>query len=131
MFFLFGLLVARVWTQFSFAIVLYAVLSLTLIRMVPVAIALSGTGLSRATLLFMGWFGPRGLASIVLGLVYLESESNLPGESTVRLAVMATVLLSILAHGLTAVPGIERYARAIGALDPAGPEHQADACNYP
>jgi NhaP-type Na+/H+ or K+/H+ antiporter len=124
-FFLFGLLVARVWTQFSFAIVLYAVLSLTLIRMVPVAIALRGTGLSRATLLFMGWFGPRGLASIVLGLVYLESESNLPGETTVRLAVMATVLLSILVHGLTAVPGIERYARAIGALDPAAPERQA------
>lgn len=47
------------------------------------------------------------------------------GESTVRLAVMATVLLSIVAHGLTAVPGIERYARAIGALDPNAPEHQA------
>ena len=113
-FFLFGLFVARVWAQFSFAVVLYGVLSLTLIRMVPVAIALRGTGLSRSTVLFMGWFGPRGLASIVLGLVYLESELNLAGESTVRLAVMATVLLSILAHGLTAVPGIERYARAIG-----------------
>jgi NhaP-type Na+/H+ or K+/H+ antiporter len=73
----------------------------------------------------MGWFGPRGLASIVLGLVYLESESNLPGEATVRLAVMATVLLSIFAHGLTAVPGIERYARAVAALDPAAPENQA------
>ncbi|MCC7327602.1 MAG: cation:proton antiporter [Burkholderiales bacterium] len=122
------LLVARVWTQFSIAVVLYAVLSLTLIRMVPVAIALRGTGLSRATVLFMGWFGPRGLASIVLGLVYLESELSLPGESTVRLAVMATVLLSIVAHGLTAVPGIDRYASAIGALDPAAPEHRADEC---
>jgi sodium/hydrogen antiporter len=124
-FFLFGLLIAQVWTQFSRAIVLYALLSLTVIRMVPVAIASRGTGLSRATLLFMGWFGPRGLASIVLGLIYLESESNLPGETTIRLAVMATVLLSIFAHGLTAVPGIERYARAITALDPAAPENQA------
>ena len=106
---------------------LYGVLSLTVVRMVPVAIALSGTGLSRSTVLFMGWFGPRGLASIVLGLVYLESETNLPGESTIRLAVMATVLLSIFAHGLTAVPGIERYARAIEGLEKSAPEHEAPA----
>jgi len=125
-FFLFGLLVARAWTQFNIAVVLYGALSLTLIRMVPVAIALRGTGLSRSTVLFMGWFGPRGLASIVLGLVYLESELSLAGESTVRLAVMATVLLSIVAHGLTAVPGIERYARAVAALNKSAPEHQAD-----
>jgi NhaP-type Na+/H+ or K+/H+ antiporter len=74
----------------------------------------------------MGWFGPRGLASIVLGLVYLESELSLPGESTVRLAVMVTVLLSIVAHGLTAVPGIERYARAVSALHESAPEHQGN-----
>ena len=60
--------------------VLYAVLSLTLVRMVPVALALAGTGLSRTTVLFMGWFGPRGLASIVLGLVYLEQQAHLPGS---------------------------------------------------
>ncbi len=60
--------------------------------MLPVAIALIGSGLSRASVLFMGWFGPRGLASIVLGLVYLEQESQHPGESTIRFAVMATVL---------------------------------------
>ena len=54
----------------------------------------------------MGWFGPRGLASIVLGLVYLEQEKHLPGEQVTRLAVMATVLLSIFAHGLSAQPGI-------------------------
>ncbi|MDO9161002.1 MAG: cation:proton antiporter, partial [Methylococcaceae bacterium] len=73
-FFLFGLFVARSWTQFEYTHLLYAGLSLTLVRMVPVAIALAGTGLSRATILFMGWFGPRGLASIVLGLVYLERQ---------------------------------------------------------
>jgi NhaP-type Na+/H+ or K+/H+ antiporter len=122
-FFLFGLLVTRVWAQFSFAILAYAVLSLTLIRMVPVAIALRGTHLSRPTTLFMGWFGPRGLASIVLGLVYLEGEADLPGEPIIRLAVMATVLLSIFAHGLTALPAIDRYAKAVANLDENAPEH--------
>ena len=116
-FFLFGVLVARDWMRFNAALALYAILSLTVIRMIPVALALAGTGLSRSTVLFVGWFGPRGLASIVLGLVYLERHANLPGESTIRLAVMATVLLSIFAHGLSAWPGIDLYARA--------PKHQA------
>ncbi|MEM5344300.1 cation:proton antiporter [Paraburkholderia azotifigens] len=121
-FFLFGLLVTRVWAQFSFAILAYAVLSLTLIRMVPVAIALRGTHLSRPTTLFMGWFGPRGLASIVLGLVYLEGEADLPGEPIIRLAVMATVLLSIFAHGLTALPAIGSYAKAVANLGEDAPD---------
>jgi sodium/hydrogen antiporter len=124
-FFLFGLMVARVSAHFTPPVLLYAVLSLTLVRMVPVALASAGTGLSRATVLFMGWFGPRGLASIVLGLVYLEQEAHLPAESTIRLAVTATVLLSIFAHGLSAVPGIGRYAASIASLDPGAPEHQA------
>jgi NhaP-type Na+/H+ or K+/H+ antiporter len=108
-------------------VILYAVLSLTLVRMVPVALALAGTGLSRSTVLFMGWFGPRGLASIVLGLVYLEHQATLSGESTIRLAVMATVLLSILAHGLSALPGIGLYARQVASLDSRAPEHRAAA----
>lgn len=124
-FFLFGLLVARVWMSFNAALALYAILSLTVIRMIPVALALAGSGLSRTTLLFMGWFGPRGLASIVLGLVYLERQANLPGESTIRLAVMATVLVSIFAHGLSAMPGIGLYARRIACLDRSAPERQA------
>src|SRR5664280_2495578 len=93
-FFLFGLIVVRNWPQFSRAAWLYAVLSLTAVRMLPVAIALIGTRLSAASVIFMGWFGPRGLASIVLGLVYLEQEMHLPGETTIKLAVMVTVLLS-------------------------------------
>jgi NhaP-type Na+/H+ or K+/H+ antiporter len=124
-FFLFGGFVARAWAEFDAAIVAYAILSLTLVRMLPVAIALRGTGLAPSTVLFMGWFGPRGLASIVLGLVYLEKETSLPGESTIRLAVMATVLLSIVAHGLSALPGIGRYAAAASALKSDAPEHQA------
>jgi len=123
-FFLFGLLVARAWTQFTLAALLYAALSLTAVRMLPVWLALAGTGLSRTTVLFMGWFGPRGLASIVLGLVYLEQELHNPGEATIRIAVMATVLLSIFAHGLSAMPGINLYAAKIAALPPAAPEHQ-------
>jgi NhaP-type Na+/H+ or K+/H+ antiporter len=125
-FFLFGVLGARRAADLRASEVLYAALSLTLVRMLPVAIALAGTRLSRASVVFAGWFGPRGLASIVLGLVYLEQEKHLPGEATIRLAVITTVLLSIFAHGLSAAPGIERYARRIASLDPSAPEH-ADA----
>ncbi|MGH7176837.1 MAG: cation:proton antiporter [Tepidisphaeraceae bacterium] len=121
-FFLFGLLVAIQWKQFGPAHLLYAILSLTIVRMLPVAIALIGTRLSAATVLFMGWFGPRGLASIVLGLVYLEHETHHTGEHTIRLAVMATVFLSIFAHGVTALPGMAWYAARTAALGPAAPE---------
>ena len=123
--FLFGLVAVLAWPQFNLASVLYAVLSLTVVRMLPVAIALGGTRLSPASVVFMGWFGPRGLASIVLGLVYLEQEMQLPGEATIRLAVIVTVLLSIFAHGLSATPGIGLYEREIASLDAAAPEHQA------
>jgi NhaP-type Na+/H+ or K+/H+ antiporter len=111
-FFLFGMIVAREAGGFGVAPVVYAVLSLTIVRMLPVAISLIGSGLDKRTIAFMGWFGPRGLASIVLGLVYLEQEKNLPGEQITRLAVMATVLLSIFGHGLTAMPGIRLLAGA-------------------
>ena len=121
-FFLFGLAAILAMPQFSPALALYAVLSLTVVRMVPVAIALIGTRLSLTSVVFMGWFGPRGLASIVLGLVYLEQEIHLPGEPTIRLAVIGTVLLSIFAHGLSATPGIGLYQRRIASLDPAAPE---------
>jgi NhaP-type Na+/H+ or K+/H+ antiporter len=123
-FFLFGMLIARDWTNFDAPLALYAVLSLTVVRMVPVAISLIGTGLDRSTVVFMGWFGPRGLASIVLGLVYLEEEAHLSGETTTRLAVKATVLLSIFAHGLSAMPGIGLYARNLAALAPDAAENR-------
>ena len=121
-FFLFGVLVVRDWPQFSRASWLYAVLSLTVIRMLPVAIALMGARLDSASVAFVGWFGPRGLASIVLGLVYLEQEMNLPGEPAIRSAVMVTVLLSIFAHGLSAIPAIDLYARGNSMTAAAGPE---------
>jgi len=121
-FFLFGLFVAIAFRQFSFVHMLYAILSLTVVRMVPVAIALIGTRLNPASILFMGWFGPRGLASIVLGLVYLEEEAHLPGEETIKLAVMVTVMLSIFIHGFSAFPGIDLYARKMAKLDASTPE---------
>jgi NhaP-type Na+/H+ or K+/H+ antiporter len=123
-FLLFGMLVARDWAQLDGAPAIYALASLTVVRMVPVAVALAGTRLGTGTVLFMGWFGPRGLASIVLGLVYLEMEKHLPGEATIRLAVMATVAASIFAHGLSATPGIARYARWLHGLDRSAPEHR-------
>jgi len=121
-FFLFGLLVALAFGHFNLIHLLYAVLSLTVVRMVPVAVSLIGTRLNAATVLFMGWFGPRGLASIVLGLVFLEEETHLPGEETIKLAVMATVMLSIFAHGFSAMSGISLYARKVAALNATSPE---------
>ena len=93
----------------SWQVLVYAALSLTVIRMLPVAASLVGTGLARPTLWFAGWFGPRGLASIVFGL--LVAESALPNDSTILEAVFATVALSVVLHGVTAVWGADRYGR--------------------
>ncbi len=123
-FFMFGMLVVRDWSQFTVASWVYAVLSLTVVRMLPVAIALIGTRLSLPSVLFMGWFGPRGLASIVLGLVYLEQELHLPGEPAIRAAVTLTVVLSIFLHGLSAMPGISIYSRKVATLNSSAPERQ-------
>lgn len=113
-FFLFGIIAGKLVPEFTLAALGYAVLSLTAVRMAPVAVALAGAGLPRPTVLFMGWFGPRGLASIVLGLVFLEETERLPGEDAIKLAVAATVLLSVFAHGCTALGGINLHARATG-----------------
>jgi NhaP-type Na+/H+ or K+/H+ antiporter len=121
-FFLFGLFAVRAWGNFDYKMLIYAIVSLTIVRMIPVAIALFGMKLSKYSIIFMGWFGPRGLASIVLGLVYLEQETNTSGESIVRLVVIVTVLLSIFAHGLTTLPGINLYERKLKGLDAKSPD---------
>jgi len=87
----------------------YAVLSLTVVRMLPVALAMVGTGMRRVTIGFLGWFGPRGLASIVFVLLLVE-RSDLPERSLMVAVVTWTVALSVYAHGLTAGPGANRYA---------------------
>jgi sodium/hydrogen antiporter len=97
-------------SDLSWRIVLYAVLSLTVVRMLPVALALLGTGARRPTSAFLGWFGPRGLASIVFAVIVVE-ESHLPHVQTILLTTYATVGLSVLAHGLTASPLTDRYVR--------------------
>ena len=89
---------------------LYAVLSLTIVRMLPVAIAMLGTGARRPTVGFLGWFGPRGLASIVFAIILVE-EGGLPHDDTILLTVYLTIGLSIFAHGLSAAPLAKRYAR--------------------
>lgn len=96
----------------GWTVLAYAVLSLTLIRMLPVAASLTGAGLTPTTVGFLGWFGPRGLGSVLFALFVLE-DAAIPGSDTILAAVIVTVALSILAHGLTAAPG----ARWYGNLD--------------
>ena len=94
----------------TWSVSLYAVLSLTIVRMLPVAIAMLGTGARRPTVGFLGWFGPRGLASIVFAIILLE-EGGLPHDDTILLAIFFTIGLSVLAHGVSAAPLADRYAR--------------------
>jgi NhaP-type Na+/H+ or K+/H+ antiporter len=94
----------------SWQIVLYALLSLTLVRMLPVAIAMIGSGARTPTVTFLGWFGPRGLASIVFAVIVVE-EAHLPGAQTILVTTYVTIGLSVLAHGATAAPLARRYAR--------------------
>lgn len=88
----------------------YALLSLTVIRMLPIAISLIGTGLRLPTTLFLGWFGPRGLASILFILLILETASVAHHNELLAITVV-TVALSILLHGVTATPFANRYGR--------------------
>ncbi len=107
-------------------IVLYAVLSLTLVRMVSVGFSMVGEKVRSITTLFVGWFGPRGIASILYIFIVLESES-LPGLELIYSVVMITVLFSIYAHGITAAPAADRYGRRMSELDRAenaAPENQ-------
>jgi NhaP-type Na+/H+ or K+/H+ antiporter len=99
------------------SMVVYAVISLTLVRMVPVALALIGAGLDRQTVLFVGWFGPHGLASLVFALLALEELGE--GQMDEAFVIIAlTVLLSVLAHGASAAPLATRYGEAATARGP-------------
>jgi NhaP-type Na+/H+ or K+/H+ antiporter len=101
--------------------VVFAVLALTVVRMVPVALALAGSGLDRATVAFVGWFGPRGLASVVFGLIAVDSLDHADAQVVLG-AVVVTVSLSVLAHGLTASPLGGRYGLHAAGLHPQQPE---------
>ncbi|MGI9521332.1 MAG: cation:proton antiporter [Hyphomicrobiaceae bacterium] len=94
----------------TWPMLLYAILSLTIIRMVPVALSLIGIGLSTPTVIFLGWFGPRGLASILFGLLVLEQHNSGTTKTILTTAVL-TIVLSVFAHGATAAPLAQWYAR--------------------
>ena len=93
----------------TWRIVLYAVLSLTVVRMVPVVLSLVGSGLRTPTIAYIGWFGPRGLASVILALLVVEE--HVPGVELLGRVVAVTVGLSVLLHGISAVALAERYGR--------------------
>jgi NhaP-type Na+/H+ or K+/H+ antiporter len=96
-------------SDLTWEVALYAVLSLTLVRMLPVAISMRGTGARRPTVAFLGWFGPRGAASIVFALLVIE-EGGLPGGELLLTTAFVTIGLSIFAHGISAAPLAARYA---------------------
>jgi NhaP-type Na+/H+ or K+/H+ antiporter len=110
-FLLFGaILLGPALGDVNWDLVLYGLLSLTIVRLVPVAISMWRSRARVPTLGFLGWFGPRGLASIVFAVIVIE-ESQLPQEQTIVLAIYLTVGASVFLHGLSAAPLAKRYAR--------------------
>ena len=87
---------------FTWEVVVYALLSLTVIRVLPIFLSLAGSGESVSSRLFLGWFGPRGLASIVFAIIVINAE--VPGGELLALVVICTVFLSLIAHGISANP---------------------------
>ncbi len=106
----------------TWAVAAYALLSLTVVRMVPVGIAMLGTGARPQTLGFLGWFGPRGLASIVFAVLIVEHPGELPHEQLLVTTIYATVGFSVLLHGLSAAPLARRYAAWYSGQEPSGVE---------
>jgi NhaP-type Na+/H+ or K+/H+ antiporter len=101
--------VGRSIDSLTWQVVVYALLSLTLIRMVPVFLSLTGMKMRADEKLFMGWFGPRGLASIVFAVIVLHE--HLPGGETISMTVVSTIILSVVFHGISANP----LAKVLGA----------------
>jgi NhaP-type Na+/H+ or K+/H+ antiporter len=113
--FLFGQIVNNVfWDGLDAAVFLYALLAVTLVRMLPVLLVLAGSGLRRADKLFLGWMGPRGVTSIVFGSLAFIDLPDDSGDFIVRIMVV-TVMLSLVLHGLSSEPIGRLYARRTGA----------------
>jgi NhaP-type Na+/H+ or K+/H+ antiporter len=104
---------------FSWFDLVYAVLSLTVIRMLPVFLSLTGMGVSTEGKFFMGWFGPRGLASIVFGVIVVNA--HLPNSGPIAMTVACTIILSILGHGITANPWAKVYGERRRLAKKVGP----------
>ena len=103
--------IGQSWARMTLDVVIYSLLSLTLIRMLPNVIALTGTGEKLETKLFLAWFGPRGLASIVFCIIVINAD--LPSESVLVSTVVCTVTLCVIAHGLTANAWAKGIARRL------------------
>lgn len=115
-FFIFGgAMLPEALGQIDLTYVLFALLSLTVLRMVPVWVSLLGTGVKPVTVGFLGWFGPRGLASVLFVLLILE-ETNIAAQETIFTAVMITVMLSIILHGLSAGPASRWYGQRVSEM---------------
>ncbi len=108
-FFVFGIFLGPVLAELTWEVVLYGVLSLAAVRMIAVALALVGSKMRWQSVLYIGWFGPRGLATIILTIEVI-GESTLDGASTIADAALFTVALSVLLHGVTAWWGSNTYA---------------------
>jgi sodium/hydrogen antiporter len=121
-FFALGLAAVEFFDELTWEVCAYAILSLTLVRMLPVAISLLGSGLRPPTVAFIGWFGPRGLASVVLVLIVLDQDQELANVHTLVLVTLCTVILSIVLHGLTAAPLSRRYGAWATTLPPGARE---------
>jgi NhaP-type Na+/H+ or K+/H+ antiporter len=104
-------MMGQYWANMTLDVVIYSLLSLTVIRMLPVIVALTGTGETFETKSFVAWFGPRGLASIVF--LIIVGAKNLPSESVLIHTVVCTISLCVIAHGITANPWAQRLARKL------------------
>jgi NhaP-type Na+/H+ or K+/H+ antiporter len=101
--------------HFTWQMVVYALLSLTVIRMLPIFLSLTGTGERTSSKLFLGWFGPRGLASIVFAVIVLNE--GVPGGQFIAMVVVLTVFLSLVAHGISANPLANRLGQKEGRTE--------------
>jgi len=100
---LFGaIVIGPAFKVFNWEVVIYALLSLTVIRMLPVYLSLAGSGEKTSSRLFLGWFGPRGLASIVFAIIVIDEK--VPHAEFIAVVVTCTVILSLIAHGISANP---------------------------
>jgi sodium/hydrogen antiporter len=119
--FLFGATMVPALDDATWRTVVFAILALTAVRMLPVALVLIRSGFTATTVSFVGWFGPRGLASVVFGLLAFDSLEG-PDADAVLTTITLTVLLSVVAHGLTARPLSRRYGAHVASLAPTTPE---------
>ena len=123
-FLLFGVVIASdLVAEFDLRYLAYALVSLLVVRMLATAIALLGSGVTVATVVYVGWAGPRGLASIVYAVLIATTIGTVQGDE-IYVAAGWTILLSVYLHGLSAAWASRRYGEAVNDAAPAGPEHR-------